>query len=351
MNKENFNKILIEDANIISNESLNWSELKNSKILLSGSTGFIASYLVYVLYYINTKKKLNIKIDCIARDKVKAEKIFNKLLDDSNNFLSIKIISITESIELAPTYDYIIHSASIASPKLFRSDPIGVATPNILGTMRLLEFAEKNKLKKFIYFSTTGVNGHVDDKLRPIPENVYGPLDPTTIENSYLESKRMGENLCFAWYAQKSIPIQIVRPAITYGPGVELNDGRSYADFIKSMVKNENITLYSDGSAIRNFCYVGDFIIGLFYVILKGNNGEVYNLSSEEELSIKQLAEDLVSKVFPEKKLSVVYKTNPNDYLRVNFNKTTVSTEKARKLGWKLKFNIKDGMRRTVSSY
>ncbi len=350
MNNQNFRRILREDAKVIASELLNWSLLKNCRILLTGGTGFIASYFIKILYHLNEEKKLNIKLDCLVRDIEKAKKVFcNKIY--GSDFLNIKALSILDPIQLNPEYDYIIHAASIASPKFFESDPIGVVTPNTLGTIRLLEFAEKNNLKKFIFFSTTGVNGHINDDLRPIPENVYGALDPTLIENCYLESKRMGENLCFAWYKQKSIPVQIVRPAITYGPGVDLNDGRSYADFIKAMVTNKDIILFSDGSAIRNFCYVADFISGLFYVILKGSAGDVYNLSSEAEYSIKELAELLTKKIFPEKNLKVLYKQKGGEFLRVNFKKTTVSTKKARSLGWKLNFSIEEGMLRTVQSY
>jgi UDP-glucuronate decarboxylase len=350
MNNQNFKRILREDAKVIASELLNWSLLKNSRILLTGGTGFIASYFIKILYHLNEEKNLNIKLDCIVRDIEKAKKVFcNKIYD--SDFLNIKALSILDPIQLNPEYDFIFHAASIASPKFFESDPIGVVTPNTIGTIRLLEFAEKNNLKKFIFFSTTGVNGHINDDLRPIPENVYGALDPTLIENCYLESKRMGENLCFAWHKQKSIPIQIVRPAITYGPGVQLDDGRSYADFIKAMVTNKDIILYSDGSAIRNFCYVADFITGLFYVIFKGSIGEVYNLSAETEYSIKELAELLTTKIFPEKNLKVIYKKNEKEFLRVNFRKTTVSTQKARSLGWSIKFSIEEGLRRTVESY
>jgi len=350
MKNDNFYRIIKEDASIIMNEALNWKLLKNKKILITGGNGFIASYFIKILFFINQKKKLNLKVDCIVRKKKEALKIFNKK-DYFDNFLSIKECSILQKIALQPKYNYIFHTASIATPKFFASNPIEVLLPNTLGTIRLLEFSELNKLDKFIFFSTTGVNGHVDDKLRPISENVYGPLDPTKIENCYLESKRMGENLCFAWFAQRKIPIQIIRPAITYGPGVKLDDGRSYADFFNSIVNNKNLILHSSGVAIRNFCYIADFITGLAHVFLKGKIGQVYNLSEENEYSIKALAKLLTNKVFKEKKLKVVYNKKKNKFLRVNFNRTTVSTKKARALGWKTRFDIDAGMRRTISSY
>jgi nucleoside-diphosphate-sugar epimerase len=349
MRSKNYSKILNSDFSVIIKEPLDWNLLKNKKILVTGGTGFIVSYLIKILFLINKNKNLNIKIDCIVRNKKKALKVFS----DQNyfdNFLTIKDISILNKIKLKPKYNYIIHAASVASPKVFHN-PVEIINPNIIGTIELLKFAENNNLDRFIFFSTTAVSGHVNDKLRPISENIYGSLDPTSIENTYLESKRMAENICFAWLKQKKIPIQIIRPAHTYGPGVNFDDGRIYADFISSLVQNKNIILYSNGKAVRNFCYVADFIIGLFYVILSGKIGEVYNLSSEKEYSIKGLANLLVNKIFKEKKLKIIYKTEENPYIRVNFKKSTCSNKKARLLGWKLKFTIEDGMRRTIKSF
>ena len=100
----------------------------------------------------------------MVRDKKKALKIFNK--DYFNDFLTIKVQSIEKKITLKPKYHYIFHGASVASPKLFKK-PIEILSPNTLGTIELLKFAERNRLNKFIYFSTTAVSGHVDDKLRP----------------------------------------------------------------------------------------------------------------------------------------------------------------------------------------
>jgi|TARA_B110000037_G_scaffold222729_1_gene299163 UDP-glucuronate decarboxylase len=345
---QNYKKIIKEDADLMMKIDLPWGELKGRNILITGATGFIAGYLIRFLSVLNKAKKLNIRITGTVRNLKVAQKKFK---DDDLEILKLIELSILDEIKIKEKYDYIFHMASVASPKLFKDNPKNVVLPNTLGTINLLNFASTMNLKSFIFFSTTGVNGFVDDEIRPISENEYGGLDSTKLENCYLESKRMGENLCIAWHAQDNVPIQIVRPAITYGPGVPLEDGRSYADFINSIVKNKNIVLYSKGKAIRNFCYIADFIIGLFHVIFKGKIGEVYNVSSELEHSIKQAALMLTEDIFKDQNLSVEFDFGSNNDLRPEFNRTTVSTKKVRDLGWESYFSFKAGMKRTVESY
>ncbi len=344
----NFDRVLKEDSEKILKLKIPWNKIKNKKILITGGNSFIVSYFIKILFLLNNSKKLNVSVDCTTRNKNKTKKLYDKRY--TKNFLKIYKISLLKKINLKNKYNYIIHAASLSSPKFFKNNPIDVVLPNILGTINLLKFSEKKKIDRFIYFSTTGVNGFVDDKARPISENIYGSLDPTLISNSYLESKRMGENLCYAWYSQKKIPVQIVRPSITYGPGIQLDDGRSYADFISNVVQNKNLVLSSKGSAIRNYCYISDFISGLILMMTKGKTGESFNIANEKEISIKNLANLIVNKFFKERKLKVIY-SKKNNFLRVNFKRTTVSTKKIRSLGWKVLTSLEDGFKRTVKTY
>ena len=345
---KNYGKIIKDDAELIMNINLPWGELKDKNILITGATGFIAGYLIRFLSELDRIKKLNISITGTVRN-LKIAK--TKFENDDIKILKLIKLSILDEIKINEKYDYIFHMASVASPRLFKNNPKSVVLPNTLGTINLLKFASTMNLKSFIFFSTTGVNGFVDDDQRPIPEEQYGGLDPTKLANCYLESKRMGENLCIAWYEEDNVPIQIVRPAITYGPGVPLDDGRSYADFINSIINNENIVLYSKGEALRNFCYIADFITGLFHVIFKGKIGEVYNVSTEVEHSIKQIAFMLTEDIFKDQNLSVDFDIGSNSDIRPEFNRATVSTKKVRALGWEPNFSFKDGIIRTVESY
>src|SRR4030095_11889515 len=120
--------------------------------------------------------------------------------------------------------------------------------------------------------------------------------------------RSLGETMCVSWQKQFNVPIKIVRPFHTYGPGMSLDDGRVYADFISDIVNKKNIEMKSDGLAMRAFCYLKDATEGFIRVLLDGNEGEAYNVGNPScEISILNLAEKLVE-LFPERKLSVVKK-------------------------------------------
>ena len=344
------NKIIESDLKYITNAELNWDIYKNKTVLVSGASGFLPAYMVETLLYLNETRQLNIRIIGLVRNLEKAHERF--LHYESSKYLQIISQNVCDRIEIDEKIDYIVHAASLATPKFFSSDPVGTISPNVIGTNNLLNLAVEKKVESFMYFSTSGVHGHVDESAYPVPEDCFGSLDPMDLASCYLESKRMGENMCVAWMHQFGVPIKIVRPAATYGPGFKLGDGRSFADFISNIVNCQDIEVFSDGKALRNYCYLADATVGFFTVMIKGRVGEAYNIATDHEISIINLAKLLVEKVFPELNLKVVMKTDASkNYLRVNYSRTVVDITKAKALGWQLSYSIEEGFKRTVDSY
>jgi UDP-glucuronate decarboxylase len=343
------NKVVDEDLKYIASADLNWRDLDGKTVLITGASGFLPSYLVEMLLYLNRERGYNINVIGLVRSISSAQERFSK-----HNSRNLRLVEhdVCSRFDTDQSIDYIIHAASQATPKVFGLDPVGTITPNVLGTANLLELARQKKVKAFIFFSTSGVHGYVDESLMPIKENCSGYLDFTKVSSCYIESKRMGENMCMAWMHQHAVPVKIIRPSITYGPGIKLDDGRSFADFISNILNNEDIVLYSDGKVIRNFCYVADAVLGFFMVILKGTVGEAYHVASQQEISIIDLASYLVKEVFPERKLEVVMKSDiGRNFLRTDYPKNTVDITKLKNLGWIEHYPLSDGFRRTVESY
>ena len=344
------NKIIESDLKYITGEKLAWESFKDKTVLISGASGFLPSYMIETLMYLNETRQFNIRVIGLVRDLEKACARFSHY--DGNKCLKLVSQDVCDKIKIDEDIDYIIHAASQATPKVFRDDPVGTLSPNVIGTANLLNLAVEKKVKSFLFFSSTGVYGYVDQSYYPIKEDCYGSLNPTELASCYLESKRMGENMCIAWLHQYGVPVKIIRPAITYGPGLKLDDGRSFADFISNIVNDQDITLFSDGKVLRNFCYIADATLGFFIVMLKGGVGEAYNIATDHEISIIDLAQKLVKDVFPERNLKVVMKTDASkNYLRMNFPRTAVDIAKLKALGWKLNFPIEEGFKRTVASY
>lgn len=344
------NSIIDSDLKYITDEKLDWETFKNKTILISGAAGFLPAYMVETLLYLNETRQFNIKVIGLVRNPEKARARF--IHYDGSKKLQFITQDICDEIKINEDINFIIHAASHATPKYFQEDPVGTLSPNVIGTANLLNLAAEKKVENFLFFSTSGVHGYVDQSCYPIKEDCYGSLDPLDLSSCYLESKRMGENMCIAWMHQYGVPVKIIRPATTYGPGLKLDDGRSFADFISNVVNKQDITLFSDGKALRNFCYLADAALGFFIVMLKGKIGEAYNVATDHEISIVDLANLLVEKVFPERGLKVVMKKEgAKDYLRVNYPRTAVDITKIKALGWKLSFPIEEGFKRAVESY
>lgn len=344
------NNIIESDLQYITDADLPWELLKNKTILISGASGFLPAYMVETLLYLNETRHFNITVIGLVRNLEKARERFSHY--NHNPRLTFISQNVCDSIRINHHIDYIIHAASQATPKLFYADPVGTILPNVTGTHNLLNLAVHNSSECFLYFSTSGVHGFVEADQYPVKEDCYGSLNPTKLESCYLESKRMGENMCIAWMHQYGIPAKIIRPATTYGPGLKLDDGRSFADFISNIVHNQNIQIFSDGKALRNFCYLADATLGFFTVMFKGRPGESYNVATDHEISIFDLAKLLVEKVFPERGLQVIMKKDPSkDFLRVNYSRTAVDITKVKELGWRLNFPVEEGFKRTVESY
>ncbi|MEO8447907.1 MAG: NAD-dependent epimerase/dehydratase family protein, partial [bacterium] len=308
------------------------------------------AYLIHTLLRLNDILNLNLKVTGLARNESKAKDKYSSYL--KRNDFNLIIQDVCDPVRCTEKIDFIIHAASQASPKFYGTDPVGTLNANVLGTNNLLHLAKKNNVESFLFFSTSEVYGAVSEAQIPTKENEYGYLDPVNVRSCYGESKRLGETMCVSWLHQHNIPVKIVRPFHTYGPGMDLNDGRVYADFISDVVNNRDIEMKSDGQATRAFCYISDATAAFFLILLNGKNGEAYNAGNPfQEISIIRLAEKLVG-LFPEKKLKVISMKQTGDgYLRSTVSRNSPDISKIGQLGWKPVTTIEEGFRKTIMSY
>ena len=345
------NQIVQNDMEELLKKPFPYEKLKGKNILVTGASGMLAAYLVYFFMYLNEKQDYGIKVKALVRNEKKAWEKFGAFRD--NRKFSLLVQDVCDPIETEETMDYIVHAAGNASPHYILNDPVGIIAANTTGMVNVLEYARKGKTEKVLYTSTREVYGKMPEDVTEITEDLFGSLNPMEFRACYPESKRMAETLCQSYHHQYQIPFTAVRIAHSYGPGMIIdNDGRVMSDFISDIVHNRDIVLKSKGDAERAFCYITDAVSGMLCALLKGEDGEAYNIANETEpYPIREVAK-MLTELYPEKGLKVVFdipETMSAGYSKMG--RVKLSTKKLETLGWKCSVSLKDGMKRTVDSF
>jgi UDP-glucuronate decarboxylase len=343
-----------DDVTAIVRRLPSWDALSGCKVVVTGAGGFLGGYLTRTLLALNSAGVLAqpVKVLAMVRDVDRARQRFPDLLADPNFRLLAWDLNAIGIPDIGPSH-YVLHAASQASPRFYGTDPVGTLLPNTLGTAALLEALRRGgDPRGFLFVSSSEVYGAVPSATS-LRETEYGVVDPATVRACYAESKRMGESMCVAWHKQYGVPTFIVRPFHTYGPGLQPQDGRVFADFAFNVVRGENIVMNSDGSARRAFCYVTDAIAGFFSVLLGGEPAVPYNVANPAgELSVMELAELLVG-LFPEKELGVErrFQTDGAAYIPSAYNRLIPNVERLEGLGWKAQVGPADGFKRMIEAH
>jgi UDP-glucuronate decarboxylase len=345
--------VVQEDLAEIVGHALDWGAFANRTVLVTGANGFLPAYMVETLLYLNEQHSdFGCRVIGLVRSRDKAEARFRHHLGRRD--LDLRVQDLGETLaEIGGPVDYIVHAASQASPKYYGKDPVGTLMPNVFGTRNLLELARAKQSRGLLFFSSGEVYGIVDPDKIPIQEQSYGYVDPHAVRSCYAESKRMGENLCASWAHQYGVVAKIARPFHTYGPGMALDDGRVFSDFVADIVAGRNIQLKSDGSALRPYCYLADATRGFFTVLLLGEVGEAYNVGNDRtHVSVLELAETLVN-LYPEKGLKVVRATEVQGagYIKSPILSNCPDISRLSALGWTPRHSIESGFRRTIASF
>ena len=341
------NKIIEKDIRELYN-SLSMISLKNKKILITGASGMLASYLVFLFDYLNQNDNFNISVYLLLRNLHKAKLKFGDILEHKN--ITILEQDVCTNIVTDTCFDYIIHAASLADPNSIIKYPYEIIKANTLGTINVCEVAKKNKAE-IIFLSTREVYGDVGN-ITSINESCVGILDQLNSRSCYPESKKCAEALLVSNYNENKVPFKIVRIAHSYGPGMQIkNDGRIMSDLINNMVNNEDILLKSEGKMKRAFCYISDAISAILYVMLYGNQNEVYNIANEkEEIEIRDLAK-LIAKKINKKVIFEIQTKDINNKGYLQIPRVKLDTSKLENLGWQPKISLNEGIDRTYNSF
>jgi UDP-glucuronate decarboxylase len=276
-------KIISEDIERIKSV-VKGDVFSDKKVLVTGSAGFIGSWLCDVLVGFGSS--------VTALDDLSTGRLLNiDHLMSNANFKFIK--SDVCTFKSNEQFDYILNMAGHASPDEYLTHPIETLQTSALGTFNMAELARKNDAK-LLFASTSEVYG--DTEIIPTPETYWGKVNPIGPRSCYDEGKRFAEALLMAYSKQHGLDVRIPRIFNSYGPRLREDGfyGRAMSRFILQALTGKPITIYGDGKQTRSFCYVTDTVTGLLLLASSNKaNGEVVNLGNTQEVTILELAEKI----------------------------------------------------------
>ena len=311
------------------------SEKNNKRILVTGGAGFLGSHLCERLL------QMNHEVICVD----------NLYTGSKNNILHLlqnKKFEFMRHDITFPLYlevDEIYNLACPASPIHYQHNPVKTIKTSIHGAINMLGLAKRVGAKIF-QASTSEVYG--DPEISPQNENYWGRVNPVGIRSCYDEGKRCAETLFFDYHRQHNLDIKVARIFNTYGPNMNVADGRVVSNFIVQALRGDDITIYGDGSQTRSFCYSSDLITGIINLMdtnEKNITGPM-NLGNENEFSVLTLARNIINITSSSSK--IIFKDLPLDDPKQR--KPDVSYAK-KIISWNPKIELKDGLLKTIEYF
>lgn len=303
-------------------------------VLITGAAGFLGSHLC--------DKFIEKGYRVIAMDN-----LLTGSLDNIAHLFKLETFTyyhhdVTKFVHISEPVDYILHFASPASPIDYLKMPIQTLKVGALGTYHLLGLA-KEKKARILVASTSEIYG--DPLEHPQKEDYWGNVNSIGPRGVYDEAKRFLESITMAYHTYHQLDIRIVRIFNTYGPRMRLNDGRALPTFIRQALHNEPLSAFGDGSQTRSFCYVSDLIEGIYRLLLSHYTLPV-NLGNPEEITIQQLAEEIIA--LTGNKKDIIYQPLPQD----DPKKRKPDIQRAQDfLGWHPLVNRKEGLQKTLAYF
>jgi dTDP-glucose 4,6-dehydratase len=303
------------------------------RVVITGAAGFIGSHLAETLL---DRDYSVVGIDnLLTGDTANISHLINR------DFLFIKH-DVTNYIYIDGPVDYVLHWASPASPIDYLELPIPTLKVGALGTHKALGLA-KAKGARFVLASTSEVYG--DPLEHPQKESYWGNVNPIGPRGVYDEAKRFAEAMTVAYHRYHGLDAKIVRIFNTYGPRMRVNDGRAVPAFLSQALRNEDVTVFGDGSQTRSFTYITDLVDGIIRLMLSDVNDPV-NIGNPRETTIEEIARTIIKMTGSTSK--IVYRPLPTDDPK---QRRPDITRAQTLLGWAPKVQLEEGLIKTIEYF
>jgi len=303
------------------------------RIVITGAAGFIGSHLSEAL--------LDRGYEVVGIDNLLTGDTANIAHLSNRDFTFIKH-DVTNYIYVEGPVHFVLHWASPASPIDYLELPIPTLKVGALGTHKALGLA-KAKGARFVLASTSEVYG--DPLEHPQQESYWGNVNPVGPRGVYDEAKRFAEAMTMAYHRYHGVDTKIVRIFNTYGPRMRLNDGRAVPAFMSQALRNEDVTVFGDGTQTRSFTYISDLVDGIIRLMLSAENDPV-NIGNPREMTIEEIARTIIKMTGAKSK--IVYRPLPTDDPKIRQPDIT----RARTLlKWEPKVALEEGLVKTVEYF
>ena len=307
---------------------VNKEEFVGKNFLITGSKGLTGEGLIKILLFLNSSFELGLHIFASTRNPDKIPLYLSK--EDPVSFLPF---GREKELLDGQKLDFIIHSAAPTDHHYFIEKPAETIRVIVDETERMLDLAKDKKVSSFLYLSSVEAYGTPDLKTT-LNEDYFGAVNQLDIRNCYPLGKKTAEFLCHSYFAEYGVPTKIVRPSSVQGLFQPYSEDRVYNQILRCVVEHKNLVLNSDGSTTKSIVYSMDLMTALLTVLLKGQNGEAYNITNPNTyFSVKETAEFVFKKFAPNLKIEYnIQPTSKTGYLpKLCF---TQNVEKLVALGW-----------------
>ena len=321
-----------------------WAELKNQRIFITGGTGFIGSWLLETFAWANRQLELNLKVTTLTRNLAAFSKKAPHLTQDPA--LLFVEGDVRNFIFPTDTFSHVIHGATEASARLNQDNPQLMLDTILQGTRRVLEFSAHARAKKFLLLSSGAVYGRQPPEVSHINEDYPGWPDSFNPQSAYAVGKRTAEHMCVLHAATHALQIKIARCFAFVGPYLPLDRHFAIGNFIRDGLEGKAVNVNGDGTPFRSYQYAADLIIWLLHIMVRGETCVPYNVGSENEISIVQLAQLIATSFTPA--LPVNIATLP-DATKLSERYVPDVQRAQKKLGLTSRINLATAINRTIS--
>lgn len=311
-------------------KSLNSAQRK--RILITGGAGFVGSHLTDVLM------RQGHEVTVMDNFFTGRKKNIEHWIGHPNFELAHHDVVEPFMIEV----DEIYHLASPASPPHYMYNPIKTIKTNSVGTMNMLGLAHRVGAR-LLLASTSEIYG--DPEVHPQVETYRGNVNTIGPRACYDEAKRIAETLCFAYKKQSNVEVRIARIFNTFGPRMNMGDGRVVSNFIIQALQGKDITVYGSGNQTRSFQYVSDLVAGLV-ALMNGNYSYPVNIGNPDEYTMLQFAKEIIE--ITNSTSNIVYKPLPTDD---PMRRRPSITRAKEKIGWQPKQTVRFGLSQAIKYF